>query len=91
VAEAACHGANVDTGVDQLSRRVVAEFVQGCLDAQLLSELADLGSLTPQAARFLEASVVAGLNIVVSGGTQAGKTTIVNCANTRARGSPQTN
>ena len=29
--------------------------------------------LTPQAADFLDASVVAGLNIVVSGATQAGK------------------
>lgn len=33
-----------------------------------------LGSLTPQAARFLEASVRAGLNILVAGGTQAGNT-----------------
>jgi pilus assembly protein CpaF len=51
-----------------------AKFV---VRASRLSELADLGSLTQHAARFLEASVVAGLNIVVSGGTQAGKTTIV--------------
>ena len=33
----------------------------------------------PQAARFLEAAVVAGLNILVAGGTQAGKTTLLNC------------
>ena len=32
-----------------------------------------------QAARFLEAAVVAGLNIIVAGGTQAGKTTMLNC------------
>jgi pilus assembly protein CpaF len=43
-----------------------------------LSELVELGTLTPQAADFLEACVVAGLNIVVSGGTQAGKTTLLN-------------
>jgi pilus assembly protein CpaF len=32
-----------------------------------------------QAARFLEAAVVAGLNVLVAGGTQAGKTTLLNC------------
>jgi pilus assembly protein CpaF len=47
--------------------------------ASRLSELVDLGSLTEQAARFLEAAVLAGLNIVVAGGTQAGKTTMLNC------------
>ena len=43
-----------------------------------LAELVQLGSLTDQAARFLEASVAAGLNILVAGGTQAGKTTMLN-------------
>ena len=38
-----------------------------------------LGTLTPQARRFLESAIVAGLNIIVSGGTQAGKTTLLNC------------
>jgi hypothetical protein len=38
------------------------------------------------AATFLDACVVAGLNILVAGGTQAGKTTIVNpCAETYVR------
>ncbi len=46
------------------------------LQAGHLDELVDLGTLTAQAARFLEAAVVAGLNIIVAGGTQAGKTTI---------------
>ncbi len=36
------------------------------------------GTLTAEAARFLEAAVVSGLNIVVAGGTQAGKTTLLN-------------
>jgi pilus assembly protein CpaF len=44
-----------------------------------LDELVGLGTLPPQVARFLEACVVAGLNIVVAGGTQAGKTTLLNC------------
>jgi pilus assembly protein CpaF len=49
------------------------------LRAARLSDLVQLGSMTPHAARFLEASVLAGLNIVVAGGTQAGKTTMLNC------------
>ena len=47
--------------------------------ASRLSDLVALGSLTEQAARFLDAAVRAGLNIVVAGGTQAGKTTFLNC------------
>jgi pilus assembly protein CpaF len=47
--------------------------------AHTLEELVQLGSLTAQAAAFLRAAVQAGLNIVVSGGTQAGKTTMLNC------------
>jgi pilus assembly protein CpaF len=43
-----------------------------------LDELVRLGSLPEPAARFLEASVAAGLNVLVSGGTQAGKTTMLN-------------
>ncbi|WP_134740897.1 ATPase, T2SS/T4P/T4SS family [Nocardioides sp. 503] len=49
------------------------------LRAARLSDLVELGSLTPRAAAFLEASVRAGLNVLVAGGTQAGKTTMLNC------------
>jgi pilus assembly protein CpaF len=49
------------------------------LSANSLDELVGLGTITPQAARFLEAAVVAGLNVIVAGGTQAGKTTLLNC------------
>lgn len=49
------------------------------LRASRLSDLVELGALTPRAATFLEASVRAGLNILVAGGTQAGKTTLLNC------------
>jgi pilus assembly protein CpaF len=44
-----------------------------------LDDLVGLGTLTVPAADFLRASVAAGLNILVSGGTQAGKTTLLNC------------
>jgi pilus assembly protein CpaF len=47
--------------------------------AARLSELVELGSLTPHAAQFLDASVRAGLNILITGGTQSGKTTMLNC------------
>lgn len=43
-----------------------------------IEDLVARGSLTAHAARFLEASVAAGLNIIVAGGTQAGKTTMLN-------------
>ncbi|GGB98805.1 CpaF family protein [Cellulomonas carbonis] len=46
--------------------------------ATRVDDLVALGSLTPAAARFLHASVVAGLNVLVSGPTQAGKTTMLN-------------
>lgn len=45
--------------------------------ANTLEDLVSRGSLTAHAARFLEAAVVAGLNIIVAGGTQAGKTTLL--------------
>lgn len=40
--------------------------------ASHLDDLVRLGTLTPQAARFLEAAVSSGLNVLVAGGTQAG-------------------
>jgi pilus assembly protein CpaF len=43
-----------------------------------IDELITIGTLPAHAARFLEASVAAGLNILVAGGTQAGKTTLLN-------------
>ncbi|HET6909082.1 MAG TPA: ATPase, T2SS/T4P/T4SS family [Mycobacteriales bacterium] len=49
------------------------------LTAHSLEELVGLGTLTTGASRFLEAAVAAGLNIIVAGGTQAGKTTLLNC------------
>ena len=41
-------------------------------------DLIRMGSLTRASAEFLEACVVGGLNIVVSGGTGTGKTTMLN-------------
>lgn len=47
--------------------------------ASRLEHLVELGSLSHQASRFLQAAVAGGLNILVSGATQAGKTTMLNC------------
>jgi pilus assembly protein CpaF len=44
-----------------------------------LDDLVQLGTLTTQCARFLEAAVSSGLNVLVAGGTQSGKTTLLNC------------
>jgi pilus assembly protein CpaF len=44
-----------------------------------LGTLIDNGTLSPQMARFLRVAVLARRNIVVSGGTGTGKTTLLNC------------
>lgn len=41
-------------------------------------DLVATGTLTAPAATFLEASVISGLNVIVAGGTQAGKTTLLS-------------
>ena len=52
-------------------------------------DLVPLGTLTHQVAVFLEAAVVSGLNILVSGGTQAGKTMSGNWRHVSSPGMPQ--
>jgi len=47
--------------------------------ASYLEDLVGFGTLSHQAARFLEASVISGLNVLVAGGTQAGNPTLLNC------------
>lgn len=47
--------------------------------ARRIADMVRLGSLTPDAGRFLSEATRAGLNILVSGATQAGKTTMLNC------------
>ena len=50
-----------------------------------LAQLVELGSLTRQAAEFLRMSVLAGANILVSGATHTGKTTMLNALMSGAR------
>lgn len=49
------------------------------MKADHLDDLVRLGTLTAHCAAFLAAAVTSGLNILVAGGTQAGKTTLLNC------------
>ncbi|HWH96876.1 MAG TPA: ATPase, T2SS/T4P/T4SS family [Pseudolysinimonas sp.] len=60
----------------------IRKFRSGMRD---LRELVRLGSLSAQAAEFLHASVWAGLNILVSGATQSGKTTMLGALLASAR------
>jgi pilus assembly protein CpaF len=47
-------------------------------DKLTMDHLIQFGSVTPMMAQFLEACVVSRLNIIVSGGTGSGKTTLIN-------------
>jgi pilus assembly protein CpaF len=81
-------GSRLHVVIPQITRRHMAVNIRKfVISVSSLDELVALGSITDQAARFLEASVVAGLNVLVAGGTQAGKTTLLNalCATIPAR------
>lgn len=79
-------GSRLHVAIPDITRRHVAvnirKFRSGMRD---LRELVRLGSLTPQAAEFLHAAVWAGLNILVSGATQSGKTTLLGALLASAR------
>lgn len=73
-------GSRLHVVVPDITRRHWAVNIRKfLLTAAAMEELVGLGTLTPRAARFLEAAVASGLNIIVAGGTQAGKTTLLNC------------
>lgn len=73
-------GSRLHVAIPDVTRRHwavnIRKFVVAADD---LEDLVRLGSMTPGAARFLSAAVASGLNILVAGGTQAGKTTMLNC------------
>lgn len=73
-------GSRLHVAIPDITRRHWAVNIRKfVLHAQTLEDLVSIGSLTAQAARFLEAAVASGLNVIVAGGTQAGKTTLLNC------------
>lgn len=72
-------GERVHVVIPDITRRSWAVNIRKYIArATRVGDLVALGSLTTQAAAFLDAAVVAGLNVLVSGATQAGKTTMVN-------------
>ncbi len=72
-------GSRLHVAIPDITRRHWAVNIRKFVArATHLDDLVALGSMPLQVARFLEASVVAGLNIVVAGSTQAGKTTLLN-------------
>ena len=81
-------GSRLHVVIPQITRAHLAVNIRKfVLSIATLDELVALNSISDQAANFLEASVTAGLNILVSGGTQTGKTTMLNalCAAIPAR------
>jgi pilus assembly protein CpaF len=73
-------GSRLHVVIPDITRRDWAVNIRKfVVSADSLEELVELASLTSQAARFLEAAVAVGLNIIVAGATQAGKTTLLNC------------
>lgn len=73
-------GSRLHVAIPDITRRHwsvnIRKFV---VRASSLDDLVTLGTLTTPAARFLDAAVASGLNILVAGGTQSGKTTMLNC------------
>ena len=67
-------GSRLHVVIPDITRRHMAVNIRKfVLQAHSLDELVALGTVTAPAARFLEAAVASGLNILVSGGTQAGR------------------
>lgn len=71
-------GSRLHVAIPDVTRRHWAVNVRRFVArAKGLDDLVDRRMLTPEAAAFLDSAVVCGLNVVVAGGTQSGKTTFV--------------
>ncbi len=71
-------GSRVNAVIPPLSKSPVITIRKFRKNIVNLDNLVGNGTLTPYMARFLEACVKARLNILVSGGASAGKTTLLN-------------
>jgi pilus assembly protein CpaF len=64
---------------DVTSKHWCVNIRKHVLRAATLTDLVEQLVLSEEAAEFLTISVTSGKNVIVSGGTQAGKTTLLNC------------
>ena len=72
-------GSRLHVAIPDITRRHWAvNLRKHVVAARELNDLVRLGSMPAQLATFLSAAVVSGLNVLVAGGTQAGKTTFLN-------------
>lgn len=71
-------GSRINAIIPPLSNSPVITIRKFRKNIVKMEDLIGNGSLTPYMARFLEAAVKAKLNIIVSGGSSAGKTSILN-------------
>lgn len=73
-------GSRLHVAIPDVTRKYWAVNIRKfVLRAHRLDELVRLGSLDQATAGFLTSAVLSGLNVIVSGGTQTGKTTMLNC------------
>lgn len=73
-------GSRLNAAIPPVTTRYTSVTIRKfLLRAHSLEQLVELGTLPLGAAQFLDAAVQAGVNILVSGSTGSGKTTILNC------------
>lgn len=71
-------GERLHVAIPDVTRDWAVNIRKYIVRADHLGDLVRVGTLSPQAAQFLSAAVQVGLNVIVSGATQAGKTTTLN-------------
>jgi pilus assembly protein CpaF len=71
-------GARLHAIMPPLARRPCLTIRRHRMVAENLRDLAELGTVSAELARFLRSAVEGGLNVLVSGGTATGKTTTLN-------------
>lgn len=72
-------GSRLHVVIPDITRRWAVNIRKFIARACSLEDLTASGSLSSAAAGFLETAVADGCNVLVSGATQAGKTTMLNC------------